>query len=189
MTPYPLSPALSGLVLGAPFWALTARTIALGAGPVTSWPAGLPPTRAEHRSRHGLRIGVIGGVVLAVVSDASLPRWRLADRWWGYGGGLVLAAAGIALLGSARARRDGAMVPTAGPYRVVRYPAYAGILLAASGLGLALDSWLSLLVGFAVPLVGLAYRIVVEERALDAALGVEYARHRDRAARLIPGVW
>ncbi len=54
--------------------------------------------------------------------------------------------------------------------RYVRHPSYTGMLLAVTGLGVALDDWLSLL-------------------ALTMALGEEYRESAAGTRRLVPGVW
>jgi protein-S-isoprenylcysteine O-methyltransferase Ste14 len=76
-----------------------------------------------------------------------------------------------------------------GPYRYVRHPSYTGALLAFSGIGVALDNWLSVASLFFLPLIGFLWRIDVEEAALTARLGEEYRRYKRRTKRLIPGVW
>lgn len=81
-------------------------------------------------------------------------------------------------------------VITAGPYRVVRHPSYAGVLLAAIGLSLLLfANWPSLLLVTAALFVGLGYRIRVEERALLIQLGDNYRRYASTRKRLVPFVW
>jgi protein-S-isoprenylcysteine O-methyltransferase Ste14 len=80
-------------------------------------------------------------------------------------------------------------VITAGPYRVVRHPSYAGLLLTFLGLGLVGGNWWSF-AGLFVPLLaGLVYRIVVEERALTATLGDRYADYARTHKRLVPYIW
>ncbi len=80
-------------------------------------------------------------------------------------------------------------VITTGPYRLLRHPSYAGIALALAGTGLAFGNWLSLIVLLVVPLIGLAYRIRVEESALSAALGSAYTSYAATRKRLVPFVW
>ncbi|HEU5377600.1 MAG TPA: isoprenylcysteine carboxylmethyltransferase family protein [Ktedonobacteraceae bacterium] len=77
----------------------------------------------------------------------------------------------------------------AGPYRLVRHPAYTGLLLIVLGLGLSLTNWLSLLVIMGCALIGLSYRIWVEERVLKAQLGQRYQEYMRRTKRLIPFVF
>ena len=40
-----------------------------------------------------------------------------------------------------------------------------------------------------LPLAGHAYRITVEERALQEHLGPAYAEYMQRTWRLVPGIW
>jgi protein-S-isoprenylcysteine O-methyltransferase len=76
-----------------------------------------------------------------------------------------------------------------GPYRLVRHPAYAGLLCSLLGLGVALGSWLTPLLLLLPSLGGLLYRIVVEERALLLSLGDDYADYRRTVRfRLVPFV-
>ena len=81
-------------------------------------------------------------------------------------------------------------VITAGPYRFVRHPSYAGVLLGAIGLSLLLfANLLSLLLVTAALFVGLGYRIRVEERALLVQLGDSYRDYASARRRLVPFVW
>jgi protein-S-isoprenylcysteine O-methyltransferase Ste14 len=80
-------------------------------------------------------------------------------------------------------------VITDGPYRLLRHPSYTGYLLTLLGLGLMLANWLSLLLVVGVPLVGVLYRIRVEERVLLTELGQPYAEFCCGRHRLVPGVW
>src|SRR5919202_6085284 len=75
------------------------------------------------------------------------------------------------------------------PYRWLRHPAYAGNLLTFTGLGLALGSWLSAAVLFALIFLAQLPRIRVEERTLEHAFGGEYVAYECSTARLIPGLW
>ena len=80
-------------------------------------------------------------------------------------------------------------VVRAGPYRVVRHPAYAGNLIAAAGLGIALGNSLALVVLVVVPLLGHISRIRVEEAELARSLGEPYRHYAETTARIIPGLW
>jgi protein-S-isoprenylcysteine O-methyltransferase Ste14 len=85
--------------------------------------------------------------------------------------------------------QEGHTVIRDGPYRLLRHPSYAGLLVAMVGLGLALETWLGLLALILLPLLGVLIRIRVEESALIDALGQEYASYAAETRRLIPGVW
>jgi protein-S-isoprenylcysteine O-methyltransferase Ste14 len=75
-----------------------------------------------------------------------------------------------------------------GPYRFLRHPGYAGLLLSAACGAAALGSWWSLL-----PLVPSVFLFVrrtgMEDRFLRADL-TGYADYAERVQyRLVPGVW
>ena len=76
-----------------------------------------------------------------------------------------------------------------GPFRIVRHPSYAGVLLAFVGLALSLGNWAALLV-ILLP-IGAAFnhRMNVEEDALSRALGPRYAEYMKRTKRLVPFVY
>lgn len=76
-----------------------------------------------------------------------------------------------------------------GPYRFVRHPGYAGVLFAFVGLGIALQSWVGVLVILIVMGAAFAYRVGIEERFLSAELGDEYLQYMARTKRLVPYIW
>ncbi len=80
-------------------------------------------------------------------------------------------------------------VLSTGPYRLLRHPGYAGVLFGFVGLGLALQSWVSVLVLLLATTTALAYRARIEERFLVAELGDEYIQYMARTKRLVPYVW
>src|SRR5262249_14674028 len=73
-----------------------------------------------------------------------------------------------------------------GPYRLIRHPNYLGQLVGAIGLGLALQSWVALLVLVIAAASYFAYRIRNEEAFLVAEMGDTYANYMTRTKRLIP---
>jgi protein-S-isoprenylcysteine O-methyltransferase Ste14 len=75
-----------------------------------------------------------------------------------------------------------------GPYRLIRNPAYTGLLLSLAGFALALGNWAGLTAMLVLPSAAFAYRIAVEEAALLSTLGDPYARYMRRTWRLIPFV-
>lgn len=76
-----------------------------------------------------------------------------------------------------------------GPYRYVRHPSYTGSLLAFLGFSLSLGNWLSLLIITFPIFLAFLYRMHVEERALIAGLGDNYAAYQRRTKRLLPFVY
>ncbi len=82
----------------------------------------------------------------------------------------------------------GQTVISTGPYSVVRHPMYAATLAAVAGSSLLLGSWYGLCGGSIVALV-LAWRVLLEERALQKEL-LGYADYMARVRhRLVPYVW
>lgn len=75
-----------------------------------------------------------------------------------------------------------------GPYRLIRHPAYTGILITLLGFALTCTNWLSLLLIPAGALLGLGYRMRVEERVLQEQLGKPYQEYMRHTKRLIPYV-
>lgn len=76
---------------------------------------------------------------------------------------------------------------TSGPYRVIRHPMYAAVLLISFGLACLIQS----LTGFAVLVVYLVllYRLIpIEESRLLSAYGESYAAYRRDTRRLVPFV-
>jgi protein-S-isoprenylcysteine O-methyltransferase Ste14 len=161
------------------------------------------PGKAEQdrRTKTILVLGMLAGLLLAVLAAQRFPGLTLpGDGWVWVVLGLALCAAGLALRVWAVAslgrffRRDvvvqeGHAVVEDGPYRRIRHPAYAGNLLVALGVGIALANWLSIAALVVVPLLGHLPRIRVEEHALESELGEPYRRYEARTARLVPGIW
>ncbi len=76
-----------------------------------------------------------------------------------------------------------------GPYRLVRHPAYTGLLLTCLGYGVALQNWFSLIFAIGLPLVAILYRIHVEEVELVSSLGSDYENYQSESKKLIPWIW
>ncbi len=85
----------------------------------------------------------------------------------------------------ARVRSDHVVIQK-GPYRFIRHPMYTGQVLFFIGFGMALQSWVALLV--ILILTGILYtaRIRSEEKLLVAKLGNEYVEYMKRTKRIIP---
>jgi protein-S-isoprenylcysteine O-methyltransferase Ste14 len=76
-----------------------------------------------------------------------------------------------------------------GPFRIVRHPSYAGVLLAFVGLALSLRNWAALVVILVPISAAFIHRMNVEENALSRALGPRYAEYMKRTKRLVPFVY
>jgi protein-S-isoprenylcysteine O-methyltransferase Ste14 len=149
---------------------------------------------------------------LAVVRLATLGGYLLGFACWEFGpaprdhplwplvAGTMLASTGIAvrmwcvqLLGpfftvDVRVAPQQQVI-TAGPYAILRHPSYAGGLMVAVGIGLAMGWCVTPLV-IAIPqLAALIYRMKVEEAALLEGVGDPYRLYSERTKRLIPYLW
>ena len=76
-----------------------------------------------------------------------------------------------------------------GPYRVIRHPSYAGLLLVIVAVGLFIGNWWSLVCLTGTVTGGLVFRIRVEERALTRKLGDRYLSYAATHNRLVPFIW
>jgi protein-S-isoprenylcysteine O-methyltransferase Ste14 len=165
--------------------------------------AGRPPvqTESDDGSAAFAKATGLGSLLAGVLFAWWLPSLALPGaRWAWLTFGLAIAWAGIALrvtavttLGSMfntliSIHEDHVLVQH-GPYRFVRHPSYAGVLLMSVGIGLALGNVASLVAIVGLRLAGYVRRINVEESALAEGLGDAYARYAQGRARLVPGVW
>jgi protein-S-isoprenylcysteine O-methyltransferase Ste14 len=158
-------------------------------------------TARDSGSRLVIRIGYVAGVFAAIVAlrDASTKAIRhdrvlvfavaiailwsgMALRWWAF------RTLGRLFTFTVTTTSDQPIVNT-GPCRVLRHPSYAGAMLMLTGAGLAYANWLSLAAMVVLPLVGIAYRINVEEAALRESVGSAYESYSSTRKRLIPFVW
>ena len=107
--------------------------------------------------------------------------------------GLALRVWAIAALGGGFRTtvevEPGQPVVSSGPYRSIRHPSYAGLLLIVAGFGAAPGNWLSLVACVVLPLPAIIWRIHVEEAELNRVLGQTYRAYESDRARLIPRVW
>lgn len=107
-------------------------------------------------------------------------------------GGLILRQWAIAVLGRFFTLtvkiQDGHTIVAQGPYRYIRHPSYSGLLITLIGMGLALQTWAGVALNILVFAAVFGYRIYVEEKALNSALGGRYAEYSKRTKRLIPYV-
>ena len=130
---------------------------------------------------------------LGYAGVGPLPHWLLYPGLTMFLLGLAVTVWAYHTLGrffslEVQVQREHRVVNT-GPYRLLRHPGYAGVLFGFVGLGLALQSWLSLLVLLLATTTALAYRARIEERFLVAELGDEYVLYMARTKRLLPYVW
>lgn len=157
------------------------------------------PTAERRPAQRRIMLGASLGFVALIVVPAL-------DRRFGWSSvpmpvvilGEALFVVGFAFIGrvyrensytsaTIEVAKDQRVVDT-GPYAVVRHPMYASALLYLAGTPLALGSYWGLL-GLALILPSLVWRLLDEERMLAAELP-GYAEYTARVrSRLIPGLW
>jgi protein-S-isoprenylcysteine O-methyltransferase Ste14 len=131
--------------------------------------------------------------------DAVRFRWSHVPRWLQVMGAVFLVGSFTIFFATFRENsylspavrlqtERGQTVVSTGPYRYIRHPMYAGVIPFTAGTALLLGSWCGLLLGI-VPIVGIAYRAVREERMLRSGLpGYEVYMARVKY-RFIPYLW
>jgi protein-S-isoprenylcysteine O-methyltransferase Ste14 len=150
-------------------------------------------------------------IVVALVLSLAAAMWcadhlsfaRLPDGDSGaarFGSGIALMWLGIGLRQWAVATlgrffritvvlQEGHRLVTAGPYRRLRNPSYAGLMLTVVGQGLIMGNWVALLVLVGGVLAALAWRIEVESRALRGHFGAGWEVYAKTSWALIPWLW
>jgi protein-S-isoprenylcysteine O-methyltransferase Ste14 len=162
-------------------------------------------SRRAREAKRSDRFSMMGVVVSFWVGMYFAFAWRFAGGVGTFkvpvqiagltllGVGIVVRSVAIAQLGAFHtpdvAVQAGHHVVDTGLYRRVRHPSYLGACIAFLGYGLGLGSVPSAVALVGCALIGYAYRIHVEERALLESLGEDYAAYRRRTYRLVPGVY
>jgi protein-S-isoprenylcysteine O-methyltransferase Ste14 len=158
--------------------------------------------RSARKQDRGSIFLVLGSIFAGVlVGFAGARLWTGAAVPW-FRPQLTIAGIVLILLGAALrwwaiitlgryftldvAVRPAQKVVQSGPFRFVRHPSYTGLMLIFLGIGLALANWVSIIALLAGVLLGLLYRVQVEERALTQALGQPYVEYMRHTKRFIP---
>jgi protein-S-isoprenylcysteine O-methyltransferase Ste14 len=82
---------------------------------------------------------------------------------------------------------DGHQIIESGPYRHIRHPAYAGMILANLGIVIFFFNWITLVLFAFILIPAIIFRIIIEEKTLiNIDNYVDYAKNRPR---LFPGIW
>jgi len=112
--------------------------------------------------------------------------------------GVVLTAAGIGFAiwarftlgrnwsGTVTLKQDHELIRQ-GPYRIVRHPIYAGILLAMLGTAIGYGK-VPCLIGVAIVFLGFWIKWRIEEQFMIEQFGAQYIQYRREVKAVIPGV-
>jgi protein-S-isoprenylcysteine O-methyltransferase Ste14 len=184
-------------------WAYDAIMVAWVAAAVYMWASALRANRIKRREGFLLSVLdwtlLIGGYVFlfshAPIVDPRNPHF-IAPRPALEFAGVAFTYLGMSLLIWSRVhlgrywsavvalKKDHRLIQT-GPYRAVRHPLYAGIILASMGVGLCVTTWSSL-VGIALLATCFERRAHKEDALLASEFGAEFEAYRQRTGRLIP---
>jgi len=134
---------------------------------------------------------------LAAAGFGDLPPGLATPLRW-LGGGIMVAGVAVWVTairtpgpyfsGTVDLPADHELV-VGGIYSRVRHPGYAGMLLAELGFGITTGNWICAAAFLAIPLAAFNVRMRVEENALLARFGEEYAAYMRRTWRLVPHVY
>jgi protein-S-isoprenylcysteine O-methyltransferase Ste14 len=75
-----------------------------------------------------------------------------------------------------------------GPYAWVRHPIYTGLLTAILGNAIARDEWRAV-IGFALVVASLVWKLKLEERWMREIFGDQYVKYAREVRALVPGVY
>ncbi|MEV4072685.1 methyltransferase family protein [Nonomuraea fuscirosea] len=135
-------------------------------------------------------------VLIIVLGLAGVGRMPVGVRWIGLAmmaAGLGLRAWGMSVLGRFYTRTlhvtGDQRVVTAGPYRLIRHPGYAGSLLVWTGYCVGSGNWIAFVVVAALTFAAYGWRIRSEELLLIDTFGKEYTAYQRRTNRLVPLVY
>ena len=157
-------------------------------------------TTRDYGSRFVIVLFAAGGFLLAALARSKVTTVAFPSDAITFGIGLAIIWAGVGLrwwsfrtLGryftiDVMTSADQPVIST-GPYRFLRHPSYAALLLILVGIGSMSANWLSLAAVILLPLLGLVHRMRVEEAALSATLGDAYRSYAATHKRIIPFIW
>ena len=151
-------------------------------------------TKSDRCSGIVLRLGAYASVSLCIYF--ALSNVTILPEWVSFLGvtimllGIVLRQWAIWVLGGffsteVKIIRNQRIVKE-GPYKILRHPAYTGLLMIILGFGLAAGTSLGTVIALLLFGSATGYRIRVEENALKREFGEEYLDYAKKTKRLIP---
>jgi len=187
----PLMISIGGFVI----WALAERTFHLG---------GSHQKKGKQVEKKSYTLLSVFWYASNLVSfaDRIYLGWteNLISLHWIRWAGIVLVAAGLALRIAARKElgqqysvyvetSEEHQLVTGGIYRIIRHPAYLGLMSLFAGIPLAAWSLPGMVIAIFFGVPTLIYRIKVEEKALAEWFGEDFCDYAKNSSRMIPGIW
>jgi protein-S-isoprenylcysteine O-methyltransferase Ste14 len=184
----PTGLGLAGIVLAASYlgWMLLESGVALRR-------PGAEARSDDRGTGQAIICARMANLACAMLLPAVWSRWQawMASAMLLFFAGIALRRAAIATLGRFYSRRVRTLadhqVVAGGPYQFVRHPAYAGVIMAHTGMTLVLLNVASALTLVLLVVPAFLWRIRVEERLLLRLS--EYAEYASGRRRLLPYVW
>ncbi|MEV6846721.1 isoprenylcysteine carboxylmethyltransferase family protein [Actinoplanes sp. NPDC051411] len=148
-----------------------------------------------------LTAGVLAGTAVLNLAPVVAPVAAIRPSTPIQVAGVVLILAGTAVRERAfRALGDrycsfaikvtaGQSIISTGPYRRLRHPGHAGMLLTCVGIGAITANWLALVAQALLSLAFVLWQSRVEEKAMLATLGAPYRQYAASRKRLVPLLW
>jgi protein-S-isoprenylcysteine O-methyltransferase Ste14 len=158
------------------------------------------PSRSGSLTDEIMVLATVAVMVAGLLARLMLPVIVIRPAWLAVALGLLVGGGGLALRAvSMRALQGGYVLRlhvsgayplvSSGPYRMVRHPGYAGILLQLLGLQLVTGSPIAV-AALLLVICLLPIRIRIEESMLSEAWGEEYERYRRSTPyRILPRVF
>lgn len=161
---------------------LALEVVAFVSGPRPGeWPVGA-------RAWTAVGACLVGATVAITLAPAAVPKAAVHPGGVAFVVGMVILSAGVGLRWWSL-RVDVDATKPAGPYRLLRHPQRAGVLVATAGIGMASANWVGLAIMMVLPLALLVWRVRLAENALAADLGERYRDYAGERKRLVPLIW
>lgn len=142
------------------------------------------------------------GVILFSVLDVWNLKWTIfgTPLWILRGLGTFLITSGLVIRFLARLAlgkqysvhvetSDSHQLIRMGIYKVIRHPAYLGLLCLLLGIPLSMGSWGAIFLAVAGGIPAIVYRISAEEKLLIERFGNQYKQYKENTRRLLPYLW
>ena len=78
---------------------------------------------------------------------------------------------------------------TNGIYKKIRHPSYTGLILYYTGLGIAMENYICIIILFVIPLMVVLYRIKNEEKVLQQHFSLSYNEYKKQSYKLFPFIY